>query len=90
MESMAPDLMRLSSARPFTTPISTRSQKSKSPVNGPSSSRASTMLRIAFSPTFLTAFRPNRMRSSTTRKPMVDSLMSGGSTSMPMSLATLT
>ena len=90
MESIAPDLIRLSKALPFTTLISTRSQKSNRPWKGPSSLRASMMLRMAFSPTFFTALSPKRMRSSTTRKSMVDSLMSGGRTSMPISLATLT
>ncbi len=90
MESMAPDLSRLSMALWLTMPRSTRSQKSNRLWNGPSFSRASRMLRMAFSPTFLTAFSPKRMRPSTPRKSSTDSLMSGGSTSMPISLATLT
>ena len=60
-----PDLMRLSMALPLTVPRSTRSQKSKRSRKGPSCSRASRMLRMAVSPTFLTAFRPKRMRPST-------------------------
>ena len=90
MESMLPDFTRLSNALPLTTPISTRSQKSNRSWNGPPRPLASRMLRMAVSPTFLTALRPKRMRPSTPRKSSTDSLMSGGSTWMPISLAMAT
>ena len=43
-------------------------QKSQIDVNGPPSSRAATIARAADSPTFFTAFRPNRIFPSTTAK----------------------
>ena len=63
--------------------------KSQSDANGPDF-RASTILRAAASPTFLTAFSPNRIFPSTTAKSHSDSFTSGGSTSIPSSWQALT
>src|SRR5581483_10036944 len=52
--------------------------------------RAATIARHAFSPTFFTALRPNRILPSTTAKSTADSFTSGGSTSMPSSSQALT
>jgi len=69
----------------LTARTSTRRQKSHSEANGPPSSRAPTIASTAAEPTFLTASRPKRMLLSWTSKLWLDSLTSGGSTSMPMS-----
>jgi hypothetical protein len=77
-------LTKASSARLFTTCGSTRSVKSHNDANGPAA-RASTIRRAAESPTFFTAFSPNRILPSTTAKSHSDSFTSGGSTSIPIS-----
>jgi len=43
------------------------------------------MARTAVSPTFLTAFSPKRIFPSTTAKSDCETLVSGGSTSIPIS-----
>ena len=90
VESSAPHLTSDSSARLFTTCGSTRSVKSQIDVNGPPSSRARMIARVAASPTFLTAFSPKRILPSTTAKSVCDSFTSGGSTSIPSSWQALT
>src|SRR5439155_22598666 len=59
MLSKAPALTRLSITRLFTVRRSTRSQKSKSDLNG----LQATIEVMAVSPTFLIAARPKRMPS---------------------------
>ena len=90
VESSAPQRTSASSARLFATCGSTRSLKSQIDVNAPPSSRAATIARAAESPTFLTAFSPNRILPSTTAKSHSDSFTSGGWTSIPSSWQALT
>ena len=85
VESSAPHLIKDSSARLFAHCGSTRSVKSHSVSKGPPSLRAAMIARAAGSPTFLTAFSPNRIFPSTTAKSCADEFTSGGSTSIPIS-----
>ena len=54
---------------------------------GPFSSRSRVRLRMKERPTFLMAARPKRMSSPATEKPSSELLTSGGSTRIPISLA---
>ncbi len=90
MESMAPDLTRLSKARPFTTLMSTRSQKSKRPWKGPSSLARFDDVPDGVLPHVLDRVEPEADAVFHHPEIQADSLMSGGRTSMPISLATLT
>jgi hypothetical protein len=74
-----------SSARLFISWTLTRSTRSQTDANGPSASRAATIVRAAASPTFFTAFSPKRIFPPTTAKSHCDSFTSGGSTSIPIS-----
>ena len=82
--SKAPLLMSASRVRLLASCESTRAQKSKTEVKGPSA-RAAMIASMAPRPTPFTAFRPKRILPSTTVKPTSLSLTSGGSTSMPIS-----
>jgi hypothetical protein len=82
VDASAPDFTSASSARLFTSWGSTRSAKSQIEVNAPAFSRAATIARAADSPTFFTAFRPNRIFPSTTAKSTADSFTSGGRTAI--------
>ena len=64
----APALIRPSKVRLLTLCRSTRRQKSKKDVNGPTSLRLAMMDSTAPSPTFLIAAMPNRMAPPTTAK----------------------
>jgi hypothetical protein len=87
-ESNVPLLMNDSMTRRFTALKSTRSQKSKSDLKGPSFFRASRIDSTAPSPTFLIAASPKRMSfSPTTVKNMSEALTSGGRTWRPISFA---
>src|SRR5215471_15690638 len=74
-------LMRLSTTCLLTVRRSTRSQKSKSDLNG----LLATIDVIAVSPTFLIAARPKRMPFGVGVKFTSLELMSGGRIAMPMS-----
>ncbi len=89
VESSAPHLTRLSSARLFTTWGSTRSQKSQSETKGSGAGlpwpRASMIARDRVLAHVLHGVRPKRILPSTTAKSAAETLTSGGSTSMPIS-----
>ena len=78
--------MRFSRARRFKSLSNIRWQKDWKFSKSPPSCRSATILSMSPRPMPFTAARPNRMPSSTTVKSGPDSLMSGGSRRMPISL----
>ena len=88
-QSIAPDLIRLSSARLFKTRGSTLSQNSKMVLNYPTRVRASRIARAVFSPTFLMAASRSECASPTGVKYRSLELTSGGRTVMPIPRASL-
>jgi hypothetical protein len=84
--SNAPLLMSASTTLRFTLRESTRSQKSKSSVNG-FSARAARIDSSALSPTPFTPPSPKRIFPATTEKSTSDSFTSGRSTAMPIARA---
>ncbi len=82
---MAPLLISDSITRLFSRCRSTFSQNWYTDLNAPFSLRAFTIDSIALCPTFLTAASPKRMASPCGVKYASLTLMSGGSTAMPIS-----
>ena len=83
--SIAPDLIRLSTARRLSSLPLMRRQNSSRPWKGPFCSRSVTSRAMNLAPMFLMAVRPKRMLAPATVKSAPDSFTSGGSTLMPSS-----
>lgn len=85
--SIAPHLMRFSTARLLRSEPCIRRAKSSSETNGPFSARSAMTWRMRPRPMFFTAPRPKRMPSGSTVNLSSEALMSGCSRRMPISRA---